>query len=172
MEVEGDQALLTARLCDDPQRDMLLNRDSHEGQTAPSFGWRSRFEQLERLRIWVEYLRTTHSPKLPSYKQFEYATFYITLYREMDWPEHLRQRVHNILKSRETVFTKYTYGSDFRFDLLTRKQRRSIADDIFALYEACLLDIGRIRGVGGPDEYDYQLAYPTQGAPFDPRRRG
>ena len=39
---------------------------------------------------------------------------------------------------------------------------------LLALYEACLLDIDRMRSAGGPDEDDYELAYPAQGASFGP----
>jgi hypothetical protein len=81
-------------------------------------------------------------------------------------PERLKNRRDNILNARKAVRREYGAGALFRFDLLNRKERRALADDIFALYEACLLDIGRMREMGGlPADY-FNIVYPEDTAPL------
>jgi hypothetical protein len=150
---------------------MKMKQDPHDGETAPHFGWRSPFEQLERLRESVGYLRETKSPKPSLCKRFENATFFLNIYLENAWPQHLRRRIGNLQRACSAVQSQFAHGIVFRFDLLPPKQRRAFADDIFALYEACLLDIGRMRAAGELGEYDYQLAYPTEGESWKPQPR-
>ena len=55
--------------------------------------------------------------------------------------------------------------------MLGKGELRALADDIFALYEACLLDIGRMYAMGGAAAGWYDIMYPNDAAPrvFKPR---
>ena len=76
--------------------------------------------------------------------RFDAGTFPLVKYQERDFPEALRSAFTRILdariKSRQDVTKDYAY---FAFDALTPTERNQIVADITALYEACLIDIGR-----------------------------
>jgi hypothetical protein len=81
--------------------------------------------------------------------------------------ERLKQRRENILNARIAVWK----DTLFRFDLLSARERRVLADDIFALYEGCLLDIGRMNGMGGLAADWYDIVYPEDAAPLTVKPR-
>jgi hypothetical protein len=87
-----------------------------------------------------------------NYRQrMDRATFCLAALLPRDFPERLRNRATAVLGVRRAV--REDYGGDlclFRFDYLTPKQRKALAGDIIALYEACLFDLGR-QG----DKYDF-----------------
>jgi hypothetical protein len=56
-------------------------------------------------------------------------------------------------------------GTHFLFHLLSLKDRRALEADIFALYEACLLDVGRMHASGGFAAGYYDNLYPEDAAP-------
>ena len=56
---------------------------------------------------------------------------------------------------RVKVARRYVTNSLFHFEWLTPRERRALIGDILALYEACLLDLGR----SGDDDY-FEIAYP------------
>ncbi|WP_316187965.1 MULTISPECIES: hypothetical protein [unclassified Bradyrhizobium] len=76
--------------------------------------------------------------------RYDAATFALATYHERDFPEHLRPAFNRIMearrKAREDVNENYAY---FAFDALTPTERKQVVADITALYEACLIDIGR-----------------------------
>ena len=80
-------------------------------------------------------------------------------------PERLKNRRDNILNARRDVRRDYPTGTLFRFDLLGKRELRALADDIFALYEACLLDIGRMHEMGGLAGEWYDIMYPKDATP-------
>ena len=71
------------------------------------------------------------------------ATFALTRWQAEDFPERIRERARKVLSVRSTV-RKY-YGNDYcvQFGSLKPKERRALIGDIIALYEACLLDLGK-----------------------------
>jgi hypothetical protein len=77
-------------------------------------------------------------------ERYDAATFPLVRYQERDFPEHLRPAFTRIIdariKSRHEVHKDYV---SFNFDELTQTERKQILADITALYEACLIDIGR-----------------------------
>jgi hypothetical protein len=118
-------------------------------------GWQDPINQLDALRLAVKHLRAVAvAPR----ERFDRATSPLTKYWRM--PERLKQRRENILNARIAV-RKDTL---FRFDLLSARERRALADDIFGLYEGCLLDIGRMYGMGGPAAGWYDIVYPQDAA--------
>ena len=76
--------------------------------------------------------------------RYDAATFALVTYRDEEFPEPLRPALNRIKdarrKARQDVSETYTY---FAFDFLTPTERKQVAADITALYEACLIDLGR-----------------------------
>jgi hypothetical protein len=76
--------------------------------------------------------------------RFDAGTFPLVTYQERDFPEQLRPAFRRILdarlKSRHEVTLQHVV---FAFDSLTSTERKQIVADVQALYEACLIDIGR-----------------------------
>jgi hypothetical protein len=77
-------------------------------------------------------------------ERYDDATFALVKFQERDFPEALRPAFTRIkdarIKSRHEVHKDYV---SFNFDELTPTERKQIFADITALYEACLIDIGR-----------------------------
>jgi hypothetical protein len=97
-------------------------------------GWERPSDQLDSLRIAVQCLGkawTSLSNRL------DHATFALVKYQSRDVPERLKHRYENIMNARKAV----AKGRYFAFHLLSHKERRALANDIFALYEACFLDM-------------------------------
>jgi hypothetical protein len=120
-------------------------------------GWQDPIDQLDALRVAVRrLLRRSLGPR----ERFDRATAPLTKYWRM--PERLRNRRNNILNARIAVISHYSSSTEamFRFDLLSIKELRALEDDIFGLYEACLLDIGRMYSMGGPAAGWYDIMYP------------
>jgi hypothetical protein len=95
-------------------------------------------------------------------ERLEQATSSLWKYRR--WPDRVRSRRENIRKARVAVRKDYTNDTVFQFSLLPPRQRRALADDIFAMYEACLLDIGRMHERGGLAGEWYNVMYPKDAA--------
>jgi hypothetical protein len=70
-----------------------------------------------------------------------------------DFPERLRGRATKVLRARSEVAERHRTGTLFKFGCLTRKKRRALTEDILALYEACLIDLGKMGE-------DYDFVYP------------
>jgi hypothetical protein len=121
-------------------------------------GWQDPIDQLDALRVAVRHLLRR---SLGSRERFDRATSPLTKYWHI--PERLKNRRRNILNARMAV-RRYP-PEMFRFDLLTAKDHRALENDIFALYEACLLDIGRMYAMGGPAAGWYDIMYPKDAAP-------
>ena len=69
-------------------------------------------------------------------ERFERATSSLWKYRR--WPDRVKSRLENISNARRAVRRDYPADTLFEFALLPPKERRALADDIFAIYEACL----------------------------------
>jgi hypothetical protein len=123
-------------------------------------GWEDPVAQLNSLRVAVKHLGNV---RVGPRERFDRATR--PLIRNRYVPERLKYRYENILNARRTVREDYPKGNTlFRFDLLSLRERRALADDIFALYEACLLDAGRMYGMGGHGTLGYEIMYPKHAA--------
>ena len=125
-------------------------------------GWQDPIDQLDALRVALgQLLRRSLGPR----ERFDRATFPLT--KCWRTPKRLKNRRDNILNARIAVRRDYSpeTASLFRFDLLSTKEQRALVDDILALYEACLLDIGRMYSMGGPAGEWYDIMYPKDAAP-------
>lgn len=69
------------------------------------------------------------------------ATYPLVTLLPRDFPEDLRSRAIRVLDLRE----KYVFhaGDSSYFHPVKPEDRRNFVDDLLALYEACLIDIGR-----------------------------
>jgi hypothetical protein len=136
-------------------------------------GWEDPFAQLNSLRVAVkELLALGLGPQEKGTgprERFTQATSCLIRYR--GWPERLKCRRENISNARMAVRRDYPKDTLFHFERLTTRERRALADDIFALYEACLLDVGRMYEMGGHATLAYEIMYPKDAAPriFKPR---
>jgi hypothetical protein len=78
------------------------------------------------------------------------ATFALATLRPEDFPERLRGRATKVLAVRSAVRQDYITDALFHFERLTIKERRALISDIIALYEGCLIDIGK-----SGDQYEF-----------------
>lgn len=88
------------------------------------------------------------------------ATYCLAGFRPEDFPERIRNRARMILAVRLRVMRMYGNDALYHFDWLSSKERRALLDDIMALYEAVLIDIGRIE--------DTDYLYPKDRVPTKP----
>jgi hypothetical protein len=147
----------------------------------PNLGWEDPIDQASSLRSAVkELLAVGLGPRERGgtgpfegtvcgvSERFERATSSLWKYRR--WPDRVKSRLENIRNARVAVRRDYpththpTHAS-FQFALLSPRERRALADDIFAIYEACLLDIGRMHERGGLAGEWYNFIYPKDAAP-------
>jgi hypothetical protein len=127
-------------------------------------GWTEPIDQLNRLRTAVGYLLArTGGPR----ERWTNATTPLMRYRPEDYPERLRRRVQNLGDARVAVREDIADDCIFTFDRLSRPVLNALRDDIIALYEACLLDIGK-----GDVRTGYlEVVYPPEGEAVEPRPR-
>jgi hypothetical protein len=142
----------------------------------PNLGWEEPIAQASSLRSAVkELLAIGLRPRgrgnmgalegvmLGASERFERATSSLWKYRR--WPDRVKARLENIINARVAVRREYPTHTRFQFELLRPSERRALADDIFAMYEACLLDIGRMHERGGVAGEWYDIMYPKDAAP-------
>lgn len=82
--------------------------------------------------------------------RMEKATDPLVTLRPEDFPERLRGRATKVLDARGAVSQKYVTDILYHFDRLTPKQRKALIENIIALYEGCLIDIGKLG-----DDWDF-----------------
>ena len=76
--------------------------------------------------------------------KLEAATFTLMTYHENAFPESLRPAFNRIVEARTALRREITKEYVvFAFDELTPTKRKQLVADLTALYEACLIDIGR-----------------------------
>jgi hypothetical protein len=85
--------------------------------------------------------------------RMDLATFALVFFRPEDFPERIRGRASKVLAVRRAVAVRYQTDTLFHFERLKPKERKALIADIMALYEACLIDIGRMGS-------DYEFMYP------------
>jgi hypothetical protein len=102
-------------------------------------GWGSdHVGKLKRLQAAVKHLA---EGKWTTSKRLEKATSWLTGLQPAEFPQHLRNRASNVLSLRR----KYVFhmGGDSYFHAVKPSDRLKFIEDLLALYEACLIDLGR-----------------------------
>jgi hypothetical protein len=131
----------------------------------PNLGWEDPIAQANSLQIAVNHL-CAHGLKWG--QRLERATSPLVKYRR--WPERLKGRLKNVINAWEAVPKEYQYQAEGaptvrQLNFFTPRECRALVDDILALYEACLLDIGRMQEMGGLAAKWYNVMYPKDVAP-------
>jgi len=142
----------------------------------PNLGWEDPIAQASSLRSAVkELLAIGLRPRergnmgalegvvLGASERFDRATS--SLWKYLRCPDRVKSRLENIRNARIAVRRHYSTDTLFQFDLLPPNERRALADDIFAVYEACLLDLGRMHERGGLGGEWYNIMYPKDAVP-------
>jgi hypothetical protein len=106
----------------------------------PGLDWSDPVTQLEGLRRAVRVL-AEGSGKWR--ERMDKATEALVNMRSEDFPRRLHHRAAKVLSIHGRVAESYTGGSYFHFEALTPSEGKRLVADIIALYEACLIDIGR-----------------------------
>ena len=132
---------------------------SGEGLMLYSNLWADPIGKLESLRIAMKYLLTRR--KISLNERLTAATLPLVGYLPHEFPEVVRPRFERIAATRSAVCREYVGGTMFEFSELNRQERRALQEDIIALYEACLLDLGMA------DKDFYEIAYPPGRAKID-----
>jgi hypothetical protein len=109
--------------------------------------------KLHRLQIAVSHLA---QGKGKTSQRLEKATYALIGLFPKDFPKYLQNRAENVLGLR----LKYVFhaGDDSYFNPVPPSERKRFTEDLLALYEACLIDIGR----AGPD---WDFMYPEDRQP-------
>jgi hypothetical protein len=126
------------------------------------FGWGSdHVGKLHRLQAAVRHLA---EGKGKARERLERATNWLTGLQPADFPQSLRIRATNVLSLRG----KHVYhaGGEPYFQEVRPSERRQFVEDLLALCEACLIDLGR----RGPD-WDFMYPEDRSGAPLAKRKR-
>jgi len=106
-----------------------------------NLGWRDPVGTLEDLRESVRTLtRARHNFRV----RMDKATFSLALRGPEDFPKRIRRRAAKVLGVRSKVRQDYVTDSLFHFERLKPSQRERLISDIINLYEACLMDLGKI----------------------------
>jgi hypothetical protein len=136
----------------------------------PNLGREEPIAQASSLRSAVKELlaiglgpRALEGVVLGASERFERAASSLWKYRR--WPDRVKSRLENISNARGAVRRNYPTDTRFEFPLRPPKERRALADDIFAVYQACLLDLGRMHERGGLAGEWYGIMYPKDAAP-------
>jgi hypothetical protein len=126
--------------------------------------WSSPLDQLLTLRAAIKALLMR---RLNPRERLERATYGLAAYLPSDFPKAVRARFQRIMDARVAVTR--AEGQIFEFQTLSNKERNALQADIFALYEACLMDIGWLNGSASMGGEVYDIVYPHAGAPDDTR---
>ena len=117
----------------------MTNQD--QGAAVDWLDWAAPVGQLEKLRTAVRVLAEGSGTWR---ERMDAATLALVTMRSEDFPKRLRNRAARVLSIRRKVgSTSYVGGDYFHFEKLKPKERMRFVADIIALYEACLIDIGR-----------------------------
>jgi hypothetical protein len=126
----------------------------------PDSQWSDPVGQLVSLQAAREVLLAR---SLNPSERFDRATSLLVKYRASEFPESMRPRYERIMQARLAVRRDYTGVTVFEFSRLSARNRRALQKDVIALYEACLLDIGKMSGTSaGADREFYDIVYPCE----------
>jgi hypothetical protein len=113
-------------------------------------GWNEPVDTLLRLRTAVRIVARAKGNPRARNKFADLlcrATFALTGLLPEHFPERIRGRATKVLSVRARVRQDYGNNADsvlFHFEWLSPKERDALISDILGLYEACLLDLGRM----------------------------
>jgi len=122
----------------------------------PYLGWRDPIGKLVRFRTAIKYL-VNQTDKFRV--RMDKATYPLADMQLDEFPEHIRKIAKKVLAVRGAVAKSYETDTLFHFERLTPKERKALIRDIVKLYEALLIDLGRM----GTDYYE--IIYPKDGEP-------
>ncbi len=125
--------------------------------------WGDPVDQLLSLRISLKCLLTRG---LNPRERFDRATFPLVKYQPSEFPEQMRPAFERLMQARIAVRQDYIGSTIFDFSRLSVTELRSLQNDVIALFEACLLDIGRMSkgSATGSNDYD-DILYPQEPRP-------
>jgi hypothetical protein len=107
----------------------------------PQLGWGGdHVGKLSRLQTAVRILAEGQGKTA---ERLEKATYALATLLPRDFPERLRERATKVLQLREDAADHGGNYTHFRFADMTVAQRKRFIADLIALYEACLIDLGR-----------------------------
>jgi hypothetical protein len=129
-------------------------------QPDAQLSWGDPVDQLLSLRVALKFLLARN---LNPSERFDRATFPLGKYQLRDFPEPMRPPYERIVQARVSVRRDYIGSTAFEFSRLSVLERRALQSDLIALYEACLLDIGKMSATstGGDNGY-YDVVYPRE----------
>jgi hypothetical protein len=122
--------------------------------------WSDPVDQLLSLRVALKYLLVR---KLNPRERFDRATLPLVKYQPRDFPEPMRPVFARIMQARVDARRDCDGSTVFEFSQLSVPARRALQSDLIAMYEACLLDIGKMSetSAGGDSGY-YDIVYPRE----------
>jgi hypothetical protein len=122
--------------------------------------WSDPVDQLLSLRVALKFLLARN---LNPSERFDRATFPLVKYQPRDFPERMRPLFARIMQVRVDVRRDYSGSTVFEFSRLSVPERRALQSDLIAMYEACLLDIGKMSepSAAGDNGY-YDIVYPRE----------
>ena len=122
--------------------------------------WSDPVDQLLSLRVALKFLLARN---LNPSDRFDRATFPLVKYQPRDFPEPMRPLFSRIMQARVAARRDYSGFTMFEFSQLGVAERRTIQRDLITLYEACLLDIGKMSepSANGDNGY-YEIVYPRE----------
>jgi hypothetical protein len=133
-------------------------------------GWTEPVSQLESLRTAVGILAMrsgrTFRPRMDD------ATLVIHRWGVDDFPERIRPIAKRVFSVRRAVRHDYQTDTLFHFERLTRRERHALITDIIGMYEACLLDLGKIGGYYASSVYPKDRLHKRNSARSPMRSRG
>jgi hypothetical protein len=113
----------------------------------PYLGWIDPVGKLVAFRVVIKHLvRRTDNFRV----QMDKATYPLVVMQPDEFPERIRNISRKVLAVRSAVAKSYVTDTLFHFERLTPKQRKAFISDIVSLYEALLIDLGRMG-----DDYDF-----------------
>jgi hypothetical protein len=108
----------------------------------PKMGWMEPVGMLYALRSAVRALATGGGK---FQQRMEKATYALHNHQPGHFPPRLRNRATNVLSTPAIVRREYESGRAYwDYTRLTRKQRQTFIEDLLGLYEACLMDLGKM----------------------------
>jgi hypothetical protein len=110
-------------------------------------GWVDPVDKLLSFRTAISHLV---SQKDNFRVRMEKVTYPFVRMRPEEFPERIRRVAQSVLAVRGAVAVQYETHTLWHFERLTPKERKAFITDILRLYEALLLDLGRM----GDSNYD------------------
>jgi hypothetical protein len=126
----------------DPGSIGRLIGETYVDDADPKMGWMEPVGMLYALRSAVRAL-ATGSGKFQ--QRMEKVTYALYNHQPEHFPPRLRNRATNVLSTPGIARRENEIGSAWwDYSRLTPKQRLTFVEDLLSLYEACLMDLGKM----------------------------